>query len=147
MSKLTAEKIDAMSKAELHRAAKVRGIKYGKLSLLQIRDALKANPDEPVAKASTVAKKKAEPLPVTDDGHTPIRPTSKKKGAAAKKKTEKKPRKGKDGGASKMSVAMELYKENKNLPRKQILAIFQEKAKLTKAGSATYYGLITKKLG
>ena len=50
MAKLTADQIEKMGKRELNAAAKARGIKYGKMSLLQIREALKANPDEPAPK-------------------------------------------------------------------------------------------------
>lgn len=51
MSTLTNEQIDSFSKAQLRTACKARGIKYGKMSIMQQRDALKANKDEPAPKA------------------------------------------------------------------------------------------------
>ena len=54
---LTDNQIDEMTKAELAKACKARGIKHGRLSLLQQRNALKANKEEPKAKE----KKSREP--------------------------------------------------------------------------------------
>jgi hypothetical protein len=108
MSTLTNDQIDNMSKAELRAACKARGIKFGRLSLLQQRDALKENKAEPVK--------------------------------AKKEKKEYEPR-------GKMAQAIDIYVKNKDKARKEIIALFISKAKLTKAGSATYYALIKKRLG
>ena len=43
--------------------------------------------------------------------------------------------------------AIDIYVKNKDKARKEIIALFISKAKLTKAGSATYYALIKKRLG
>ena len=117
MAKLTGEKIEQMGKRELYAAAKARGIKYGRMSLMQIRDALKANPDEPAPK---------------------------QKGAKAKKAPPK--RKAADGKPSKMDAAIEVMRKNPNLPRKSIIAKFIDDVGLTKAGASTYYTLVQKKL-
>jgi hypothetical protein len=107
----TQEQVEKMSKAELHKNAKAAGIKYGKLSLMQTREALVA-----------------------------YKPDSK----PAKKKGEKAVRKKRSG--TKMELALEIVKKNPNLARKEIIAKFISEAKLTKAGSATYYALVTNKL-
>ena len=54
MPALTNDQIDEMSKSDLAKACKARGIKYGKMSLMQQRDALKANKDEPKPKEKKV---------------------------------------------------------------------------------------------
>lgn len=120
MSALTTDAIDQMSKMELRHAAKQRNIKYGKLSLLQIREALKSNPEE-------------------------IEMSSKKKAVAKKAPAKKKV--GKTGdGPSKMDLAVEIYKANKNAPRKKLIELFMKDAGLTKAGAGTYVQLVRKKL-
>ena len=43
-----------------------------------------------------------------------------------------------------MSIAKEIYKENKDKPRKDLMKLFMEKAKLTKYGSSTYLANIRK---
>lgn len=62
MTTLTNEQIEKMNKGELHKAAKARSIKYGKLSVMQVREALKANPDvpKPAAKAKRVPPKRKD---------------------------------------------------------------------------------------
>ena len=117
MSKLNNEKIEAMSKRELYAAAKARGIKYGRMSMFQIREALKGNPDEP-------APKKAEP--------------KEKKGRAKRQAA--------DGKPSKMDLAIEVVKNNPKQPRKVIIKKFIDDVGLTKAGASTYYTLVKKKL-
>jgi hypothetical protein len=97
-----------MTRQELRAAAKQAGIKYGKMSLLQIRNAL-----------------------------ADVKP-------AAKSKKEKVGRKERTG--TKMESALKIMSDNSDKSRKEILALFQSKAKLTKAGSATYYALCQKKL-
>lgn len=122
MTTLTNDQIDSMSKAELRTACKARGIKHGKLSILQQRDALKAM--------------KAEPLDhsLTDE----IKMNKKGKKVRAKQDG---PRAG-----SKMALALEICKVNKGKDRKDILKLFMDKAKLTKAGASTYYQLVQKRL-
>lgn len=110
MPALTNDQIDEMSKSDLAKACKARGIKYGKMSLMQQRDALKANKEEP-------------------------KPKEKKQ----REKGDREPR-------GKMALAIDLYTKNKDKPRKEIIKLFQDKAKLTKAGSATYYALIQKRI-
>jgi len=110
MAQLTDKQIDDMNRADLAKACKARGIKHGKLSLMQQRDALKANKDEPKPKEKKV-----------------------------REKGNREPR-------GKMALAIDLFQKNKDKPRKEIIKLFQEKAKLTKAGSATYYALIQKRL-
>jgi len=110
MSALTDKQIDEMSKGDLGKACKARGIKHGKLSLLQQREALKKQKDEPAPK-----EKKA------------------------REKGDREPR-------GKMALAIDIFEKNKDKPRKEVLNLFQDRAKLTKAGSATYYALIQKRL-
>ena len=105
---LTDKQIDEMTKVELAKACKARGIKHGRLSLLQQRNALKANKEEPKAKE----KKAREP---------------------------REPR-------GKMAVAIGIYEKNKDKERQEILKLFQDTAKLTKAGANTYFALIRKRL-
>jgi|SRR5581483_189477 len=109
MAALTDKQIDDMSKGDLAKACKARGIKHGKLSLLQQREALKKQKDEPAPK-----EKKA------------------------REKGDREPR-------GKMALAIDIFTKNKDKPRKEVLKLFQDKAKLTKAGSATYYALIQKR--
>ena len=45
---------------------------------------------------------------------------------------------------SKMSIAKEIYKENRDKPRKDLMKMFMEKAKLTKYGASTYIANIRK---
>jgi hypothetical protein len=105
-----------LNRTELRQHAKAAGIKYGKMSLLQIREAL--------AKADT--KLLSKPA------------------KAAKKANGKAERKAKTG--TKMEKALKLMEKNPGLVRKAILAKFMNDVGLTKAGAATYYALITKKL-
>jgi hypothetical protein len=98
-----------MTRQELRAAAKKAGIKYGKMSLLQIRNAL-----------------------------ADVKP-----GAAVKSKKEK-VRKERTG--TKMESAMKILADNGDKSRKEIIALFQSKAKLTAAGANTYYQLCQKKL-
>ncbi len=107
---MKADVVEKMSKAELHKTAKAFGIKYGKLSLLQIREALIKAGDEPPTKEKKERKKQ--------DG----------------------PREG-----SKMALAVEVYRDNKDKARKDILKLFMDKVKLTKAGANTYFAIIKKK--
>lgn len=64
--------------------------------------------------------------------------------ATTVKADEKKERKQRTG--TKMEQALEIVKDNPGVARKQIIKIFMDKAKLTKAGASTYYGLVLKKL-
>jgi hypothetical protein len=112
MTTLTDKQIDDMSKVQLRTACKARGIKYGKLSLMQQREALKAQKDEPSPK-----QKKAR---TKQDG----------------------PREG-----SKMALALQVFKDNKGKERKDILKLFIDKVKLSKAGANTYYQLLKSKYG
>lgn len=112
-----------LSKKELHQHAKAAGIKYGRLSLLQIREQL--------AKADT--KVLAGP-----------RKPVKKANKGASTKTEKKVRAKREG--TKMEKAIAIVKANPNKARKDIIKLFISDAKLTKAGSATYYSLVMKAL-
>ncbi len=49
-------------------------------------------------------------------------------------------------GRTKTSIALEIFNEHFNkLPRKDILIMFQEQAKLTKSGSSTFYQNFKKK--
>ena len=45
---------------------------------------------------------------------------------------------------SKMSIAKEIYRENKDKPRKDLMKLFMEEAKLTKYGASTYIANIRK---
>ena len=45
---------------------------------------------------------------------------------------------------SKMHVAKEIYRKNKEKPHKELMKLFMEKAHLTKAGSSTYINNIRK---
>jgi hypothetical protein len=99
--------LETMGRQELRRLAKEHGIKYSKMSLFQIREALKD-----------------------------VKPS--------KKKDEPKERKQRTG--TKMQSALKIMEDNPDLPRKSILKLFQDKAKLTLNGSATYYALCQKRL-
>jgi len=57
MTALTNDQIEKMSKGDLAKACKARGIKYGKLSLMQQRDELKKNKEEPAPKAKAKREK------------------------------------------------------------------------------------------
>jgi hypothetical protein len=98
-----------MGRTELRAAAKAAGIKYGKLSLMQIREALV------------------------------------KEAPASKTSNNKKSTRNKRGG-TKMEAAIAIMKDNPDKSRKEIIALFISKAKLTKAGSNTYYTLVQKAL-
>jgi hypothetical protein len=111
-----------LGKAELRQHAKAAGIKYGKMSLLQIREAL--------AKVDTATLVVGKP--------------AKKAGPSGRKNPSKPERKERTG--TKMEKALAIVQDNRDLPRKAIIKLFMEKAKLTKAGSATYYSLVQKKL-
>lgn len=52
----------------------------------------------------------------------------------------------KERTGTKMLAAMAIVKDNPNQPRKVIIKLFMDKAKLTKAGASTYWSLIQKKL-
>jgi hypothetical protein len=119
-STLTKETIDKMSRKDLRLTAKVAGIKYGKLSVMQIREALLNAPDVVTEKPTKSAKKKI----------------------ATKKETKVR----KERTGTKMEAAMEIMQENDGKSRKEIIALFMSKAKLTKAGAATYYALCKKKM-
>jgi|GEM_PF-5833657 len=108
---MKADIVEKMDKAELHRTAKKFGIKYGKLSLMQIREALINAGDEPPNKEKKQRAKQEGPRP-----------------------------------GSKMEKAVMIYSENKDKPRKEILKLFQDRVKLTKAGSNTYFAIIKKKM-
>lgn len=58
-----------------------------------------------------------------------------------------KPRTGKKRGMKKGKLVEQLYCENKNLSRKEIIALFIEKVGTTAAGAATYASLCKKKFG
>jgi hypothetical protein len=45
-----------------------------------------------------------------------------------------------------MAVAIGIYEKNKDKERQEILKLFQDTAKLTKAGANTYFALIRKRL-
>lgn len=45
---------------------------------------------------------------------------------------------------SKMDIAKEIYRKNKEKPRKELMKLFMDKAHLTKAGSSTYINNIRK---
>jgi hypothetical protein len=96
--------VEKMNRSELRTAAKQAGIKYGKMSLMQVREALVA--------------------------HKPSK---------VEKKGERKARTG-----TKMQKAIALF--DKSAARKDVIAKFMSEAKLTKAGAATYYALVKKKL-
>lgn len=70
--------------------------------------------------------------------------TTSKKRTTKKATTKKTPAK---KGESKMAKATKLYKDmtKRGLPRMAIIEAFQQKAGLTKAGSATYYQIISKR--
>lgn len=76
--------------------------------------------------------------------------TAKKTKAGAKKvpaKTVAKKNVGKTGdGPSKMDVACDIVRKNPNITRAQAIAKFIDDAKLTKAGAATYWALVNRKL-
>jgi hypothetical protein len=97
--------VDKMTRTELRAAAKAAGIKYGKMSLMQIRDALRD-----------------------------VKPVAKKERVRAERT------------GTKMEAAIKIIEDNSDKSRKEILALFQTKAKLTKAGANTYYSLCQKKL-
>lgn len=101
--------VEKMGRKDLRAAAKAAGIKYGKLSLMQIREAL-----------------------VKGEGTT--KSTNNKKSARTKR------------GGTKMEAAIAIMKDNPDKSRKEIIALFISKAKLTKAGSNTYYTLVQKAL-
>jgi hypothetical protein len=63
MTALTDKQIDEMSKGDLAKACKVRGIKYGKMSLLQQREELKKNKAEPAPKEKKARVKADGPRP------------------------------------------------------------------------------------
>jgi hypothetical protein len=106
-----------MTRAELRSACKASGIKYGKLSVMQMREVLMKTPEIVAEKTGTTK--------------------------AAKKKVAKKGRKERTG--TKMEGAIDVVAKNPNLPRKAIIALFIDKVGLTKAGANTYYALVTKK--
>lgn len=106
MAKLTDEQIESMSKAQLRTACKARSIKYGKMSIMQQREALKQNKDEPAVKEKG---KKGRPK---SDGPRP---------------------------GSKVEAALKIFQDNKGKPRKDVIKLFMEKAKLSKAAANTYY--------
>jgi hypothetical protein len=92
---------------------------------------------------------KAEPLPVTDDGHTPIRPASKKaKKTLVVKKTAPvvAPKKDERKEPSKMDLATEFLEEHEGLTRADAIKAFMEKCGLSKAGAGTYFQLLKTKL-
>lgn len=136
MDVLTPEQIEQMSKAELYGAAKVRGIKYGRLSLFQIREQLKEWKEPVVIQttASTSNEQIVEEVPVKT-----------KKTVAKKKvvKPVKKERKVRTG--TKMQKCREIVENNPKAERKEIIKLFMSKAGLSKAGSATYFQLLKKK--
>jgi hypothetical protein len=106
---MTKSEVEALNRSELRSAAKKAGIKYGKLSLLQLREALVAhNPSKVVVK------------------------TKKEKGVARP--------------GSKMLLAIQLVEKHPDWARKVAIQAFQDKIGLTKAGSATYWQLVNKKL-
>lgn len=119
---MTANDYSSMSKKELHHYAKAAGIKYGKLSLMQIREQL-AKVDTKALSKPSVGPKKAS-----------------NKGKMAK--SPKQPRAERKG--TKMQKAIALF--DKTLSRKDVIAKFMSEAKLTKAGAATYYALVKKKI-
>ena len=100
--------VEKMDRKELRAAAKQAGIKYGKLSLMQVREAL-----------------------IKHKGNTDKIPSKKER---AKR------------GGTKMEAAIALVKANPDSARKEIIALFISKAKLTKAGANTYYTLVQKAL-
>jgi hypothetical protein len=63
MTALTGDQIDKMTKAELGKACKARGIKHGKMSLMQQREALKKDKDEPAPKVKAKREKQEGPRP------------------------------------------------------------------------------------
>lgn len=63
MTALTNEQIDKMTKGELAKACKARDIKHGKLSLMQQREALKAQKEAPAPKAKAKREKQEGPRP------------------------------------------------------------------------------------
>ncbi len=63
MTALTNEQIDKMTKAELSKACKARGIKAGKLSLMQQREALKKDKEEPAPKVKAKREMQEGPRP------------------------------------------------------------------------------------
>jgi hypothetical protein len=106
MTVFTKEQVEGMTRKDLRASAKKVGIKYGQLSLMQLREAL-----------------------------VDYKPS---------KKVEKEDRKKRSN--TKMQLAVDLYTKNVDASRKEIIELFISKAKLTKAGSATYYSLIKQKL-
>jgi hypothetical protein len=114
---MTANDYNSLSRTELRQHAKAAGIKYGKMSLMQIREAL-ANVDTKVLKNAKPPKK-------------------------AGSKVVAKVRKERTG--TKMESALEVMTKNPNMVRKQIIAKFIDDVGLTKAGANTYYSLCQKK--
>jgi hypothetical protein len=120
---MNATDYNSLNRTELRQHAKAAGIKYGKMSLLQIREAL-AGADTKLLSKPAKGPKKAI--------------------SKANKGDNKKSRKQRTG--TKMELALEICKKNPNMPRKGIIAKFISEAKLTKAGANTYYALCQKKI-
>jgi TorA maturation chaperone TorD len=122
MTTLNDEQIEKMSKTELFSAAKARNLKYGKLSLMQIRDLLKQHKELPEVKAKTA-----------------------KKAVKAKTKSAGKSDRGVRPG-TKMAGCVAIYDENPNASRKELLNLFIAKGKLTSLPAASTYLQNIKKL-
>jgi hypothetical protein len=148
MTALTHDKIEKMDKKELATACKAKGIKHGKLSLMQQRTALKAlvveipveapvHVEEPGIDLVPVPSETTD-APASETTTEPAATTTETAPVVEVKKAEG-PRPG-----SKMEKAVALFTENKGKPRKEIIKLFQSEAGLTAAGSNTYYALIKK---
>jgi uncharacterized protein with beta-barrel porin domain len=116
-----------------------------------------ANPSTAAAKtnaavpgATKAAKQDGKELPtgtadqLTTDQASVAGDVPETKGSADAAVTTEKAPKG-DSGPSKMDIAMGIWDAMPNAERKDVIAVFIDKAKLTKAGASTYYALIKAK--
>lgn len=110
---LTNEQIDAMDNRELNKQAKARGLKIKTMSPFQIREHPKANPQEIEMTTKTKAAKKSKTVKAKK-----VRPV-------------------RDG--TKSAKALEIFNDNKKLPRKVVIELFMKKLQMSKAGASTYY--------
>jgi hypothetical protein len=126
-NKFTVEQVEKMDRMHLIRAAKTVGIKTGKLSLMQIREAL-------VKSDLSAADRKPAKKAVKVDYKPNV--TNRKPEVVEKTKKVDGPRSG-----TKLSQCFDLYKSNQKLARKDIMALFIKDVKISKACANTYVSL------
>jgi hypothetical protein len=81
--------LETAGKVELRLLCKSNGVKgYGNMTTEQMRSALRAHAPERLTDTVPVKPVDVQPLPVTDDGHTPIRAARQPKKSAPKKSTK-----------------------------------------------------------